>query len=90
MEAGRYIVVPCTFDPAHEASFELKVLSDNFDVHAYEMGERKGTVLAGEWRGESAGGCMYVSIVIILTSNNDYQSKGILPHGERTLIISYM
>jgi len=60
VEAGRYVIIPCTFDPGQESKFFLQILSDKPDVHAVEMGEHKGTLLASQWKGESAGGCMYV------------------------------
>eukprot|EP01087_Luapelamoeba_hula_P015527 TRINITY_DN4652_c0_g1_i3.p1 TRINITY_DN4652_c0_g1~~TRINITY_DN4652_c0_g1_i3.p1 ORF type:complete len:593 (+),score=120.95 TRINITY_DN4652_c0_g1_i3:1157-2935(+) len=57
LDAGRYVVIPCTFDPHNEGVFQLRVYSDK-DVNVVPLGEKKGTSLNSEWAGETAGGCM--------------------------------
>lgn len=62
LKAGRYVVIPSTFDPGFNSRFFLRVYSTsnqitltplpNYDESAFQM-----TVLDGEWNDLTAGGC---------------------------------
>jgi hypothetical protein len=58
LEAGQYILIPCTFDPGQEASFQVNIYSNTYAIELELIDEEKLSRLQGEWKGKSAGGCL--------------------------------
>jgi hypothetical protein len=54
---GKYVVVPCTFDPNKESSFTLYLWSTK-DIKMDELTNAKEISVQGEWKGKTAGGCL--------------------------------
>ncbi|KAL6071682.1 calpain 7 [Balamuthia mandrillaris] len=54
---ARYVILPCTFDPAHEGKFEIRVYSDN-DVYIEELASLPSVTIKGAWESDTAGGCV--------------------------------
>lgn len=58
LDKGEYIVVPSTFEPDQEGKFELKLFSDNGPVPIEAIALKASTMVEGEWKGNTSGGCL--------------------------------
>jgi hypothetical protein len=61
LEPGTYIIVPCTYDPAQEAMFQLNLYSSESPITIETIKEHKLTQIKGEWKDKGAGGCLNFS-----------------------------
>eukprot|EP01112_Ceratiomyxa_fruticulosa_P011179 TRINITY_DN3018_c0_g1_i1.p1 TRINITY_DN3018_c0_g1~~TRINITY_DN3018_c0_g1_i1.p1 ORF type:complete len:963 (-),score=250.30 TRINITY_DN3018_c0_g1_i1:195-3083(-) len=57
LEAGDYVIVPCSFDPGQEARFTLTIFSSG-RIEPLNIVKEEGTGVKGVWEGPSAGGCL--------------------------------
>jgi hypothetical protein len=59
VQPGRYVLVPCTFEPKHVAKFSLHVFALNAgDLHLEELTEGSEVSVSGQWTASNAGGCL--------------------------------
>lgn len=52
-----FVVIPCTFDPNWESKFSLTILTDQA-IKIKKLQEVKDLTLEGDWKGDTAGGCI--------------------------------
>lgn len=55
---GSYAIIPCTFNPGHQAQFELYIMPEREVGPLVELKDAAVVSLNGEWKGENAGGCL--------------------------------
>lgn len=59
VQPGKYVLIPCTFDPKNVAKFSLHVFAQAAgNLHLEELTEGSEVSVSGEWTQQTAGGCL--------------------------------